>query len=378
MIYPQKDRPTPTRRLLGAQVLVFRSRDYHELRQAMLDLKKAGVNTVMVRAFQNPGDRIYPFADPRYQIGAYFKTTHAPVVDPVLGRIVSIAHGIGLRVFAWLETRKMPLHLPAPKKSKALSYSFETATYKHNAMWSIFDETVHGALVGLFYDAARSGVDGILIQDDLIMYRHEDFNPKAVSLFEAKMHRQLDPKELFQDVFTDQQGRWCVGHYSNTFWAWARWKNQKLLQFAMDLIRSAKAANPEIEIAMNFMYESLTAPKNALAWMSQSLAEAVKLPIDYYAIMAYHRQMRHELELSQNAAYNKISTMTAQALALVNNPHRILMKVQMTDWKTRKAIPPDEAGKVFQLISDQGEVSLAFIPYCPSSPLNVIGGYYRQ
>jgi biofilm PGA synthesis lipoprotein PgaB len=377
MIYPEKRTLPTTRRLLGAQVLVFRSRDYKELEHLMMDLKKAGVNTIIVRAFQNPGDRVYRFANPRSSVGAYFQTTHAPVVDAVLERIVSIGHRRGLKVFAWMETRKMPLSLPNPEDSKALSYSFETESLKALRTWSVFDETVEAALVGLYRDAAMTGVDGILFQDDLIMYRQEDLGAKAVAAFERETGRTLDPKELFQSVFRDEEGRWCVSRYSDTFWLWACWKNQKLLGLARKLIQSAKAVNPEIQIAMNFMYESVTAPQNALAWMSQSLAEATKLPIDYYAIMAYHRQMKKELQLSEEGAYDKISNMTASLLRLVDDPHKILMKVQMKDWKTRKQIPPYEANKVFEKINGQGKVSLAFIPYSPSTPLNVIGYHFQ-
>ena len=377
MISPEKrDLPT-TRRLLGAQVLVFRSKDYQELERSMMDLKKAGVNTIIVRAFQNPGDRVYRFAKSKSPVGAYFQTTHAPVVDAVLQRIVSIGHRWGLKVFAWMETRKMPLSLPDLEGSKALSYSFKSASLEVLPMWSIFDESVEASLMGLYRDVAMTGVDGILFQDDLIMYRQEDLSAKAVAAFERDTGKTLDPTELFQSVFRDEDGRWCVSRYSDTFWLWACWKNQKLLGLARKLIQSAKAVNPKIEIAMNFMYESVTDPQNALAWMSQSLAEATKLPIDYYAIMAYHRQMKKELQLSEEGAYDKISNMTASLLTLVDDPHKILMKVQMRDWKTRKKIPPYEANKVFETINGQGKVSLAFIPYSPSTPLNIIGYHFQ-
>jgi biofilm PGA synthesis lipoprotein PgaB len=223
-----------------------------------------------------------------------------------------------------------------------------------------------------------TGVDGILFQDDLIMYRQEDLGARAVAAFEREMGKSLDPEDLFQGVFKDHQGRWCVSHYSDTFWLWACWKNQRLLQLAGKLIESVKAVDPHIEIAMNFMYESVTAPRNALAWMSQSLTEAARLPIDYYAIMAYHRQIRKELQLSEAAAYEKISTMTERLLNLMDDPHKILMKVQMTDWKTRKQIPTYEADKVFEKINGHGKVSLAFIPYSASTPLDLIGHHFLQ
>lgn len=376
-VSPQKMNTALTRRMLAAQVLVFRSRDYAQVEQSMVDLKNAGVNTLIVRAFQNRGDRVYRFSQPQCKIGVYFETSHAPVVDPVLTRIVSIGHRHGLKVFAWMETRKMPLHLADAEPATALGYCFETRSFKPIHAWSIFDETVEKSLIGLYEDVVGSGIDGILIQDDLIMHQYEDFSPKAIALFSKETGRVLDPQTLYHGVFQDEEGRWLVSRYSDTFWLWARWKNQKLLNLASKLIQAAKAANPEIEVAMNFMYESVTAPNNALAWLSQSLDEAMKLPLDFYAIMAYHRQMKKELQLSEDDAYNKISTMTATLLNAIDDPHKILMKVQMSDWDTRKEIPVDEANQVFRRINNQGQVSLAFIPYSSKVPLHVIRHYFQ-
>lgn len=376
-VHPEKEDLPATPRMLGAQVLVFRSQDYKQVELVIMNLKQAHVNTVIVRAFQSLGDRLYRFARPQCKEGVYFETSHAPVVDPLLTRIVSIGHRHGLRVFAWVQTRKMPLCLPDPEGSKALAYRFETRSLQPMHMWSIFDEAVETGLRGLYEDVAKSGVDGILIQDDLIMYQFEDFSPKAAAQFEEETGNKLHPDALYSGVFQDAKGHWCVSLYSDTFWIWARWKNQKLLNLARKLIEAAKVVNPDIQFAMNFMYESVTDPRNALAWLSQSLAEATKLPIDYYAIMAYHRQMEKELQLSEAAAYRKISAMTATLLKLMDDPYKILMKVQMTDWKTLRQISPYEANQVFERINDQGRVSLAFIPYSPKFPLQVIGYYFQ-
>jgi biofilm PGA synthesis lipoprotein PgaB len=374
---PQEAPIASTRRMLAAQVMVFRSRDYTQVEQRMINLKGAGVNTVIVRAFQNRGDGVYRFSRPQCKTGVYFETSHAPVVDPVLTRIVSIGHHHGLKVFAWMETRKMPLHLPDAQPFTALRYCFETRSFEPIHSWSIFNETVEKKLIGLYEDVVGCGVDGILIQDDLVMHQYEDFSPNGAALFAKETGRVLDPETLYNGVFKDKEGRWLVSRYSDTFWVWAHWKNQKLLNLAAKLIHAAKRADPEIEVAMNFMYESVTAPNNALAWLSQSLGEAMKLPLNFYAIMAYHRQIKKELQLSEAAAYNRVSSMTATLLNVIDDPHKILMKVQMSDWDTRKQIPADEANQVFKRINNQGQVSLAFIPYSPKVPLQVIGHYFR-
>jgi len=376
-IPPQERGSSFTRRMLAAQVLIFGCKDYGEVEDSIKKLRRVGVNTLIVRAFQNLGDRVYRFSRPRCSEGVYFETEHAPVVDPLLPRLVSIGHRHGLKVFAWMETRKMPLKLPDPEGSKAVGYCFEKRALEPIGMWSIFDETVEQGIVALYGDVVRSGIDGILIQDDLIMYHCEDFSPKAVALFEEETGKVLNPETLYQGPFKDSDGRWYVSEYTDTFWEWSRWKNQKLLKFARKLIQASRAANPQIEFAMNFMYESVTDPKNALAWLSQSLAESTRLPIDFYAIMAYHRQIKNELNLTDTGTYEKISNMTANILRLIDDPNKILMKVQLEDWNTGKQIPAVEADEIFRRINAEGRVSLAFIPYSSRVRLDVIRYHFQ-
>jgi len=364
------------RRLLAVQVLLFNCRSYEEVEERIMELSDADVNTLIVRAFQNRGDKLYGFARPRCQVGVYFDTEHAPVVDPILARIVSIGHRHGLRVFAWMETRKMPLRLADPEDSMALRYDFERRTLKPISMWSIFDGRVEERLVDLYRDVVKTGVDGILIQDDLIMYQYEDFSLNAIAMFEQETGKVLNPSTLYRTLFRDSNGRWYVREYSDTFWIWSRWKNQKLLELARKLIRAAKGVNPRLQFALNFMYESVTDPKNAMAWLSQSIEESKRFPIDFYAIMAYHRQIKKELCLSDEAAYEKIGSMMAKLLKLIDDPNKILMKIQIRDWDTHKQIPSFEVDEVLRWINNQGRVSIAFVPYSANLPLDVIGRHF--
>lgn len=367
-----------TRRLLAAQVLLFNCRSYEEVEERIMELKEAGVNTLIFRSFQNRGDRFYGFARPKYKVGVYFDTEHAPVVDPLLAKIVSIGHRHDLRVFAWMETRKMPLRLTDPEDSKALRYNFEKKTLQPISMWSIFDGRVVEKLVALYRDVMRTGVDGILLQDDLIMYQYEDFSPMAVAAFEQETGEVLSPNSLYRTVFKGSNGRWYVREYYDAFWAWSRWKNQKLLKLADRLIRAAREVNPRVQFAMNFMYESVTHPKNAMAWLSQDIEESKKIPIDFYAIMAYHRQIKKELRLSDEMAFEKIATMTAKLLKRIDDPNKILMKIQVRDWETGEKIPSMEVDEVLRRINSQGRVSLAFVPYSANTPLDVISHHFQE
>ena len=63
------------------------------------------MDTLILRVFQNKGDRMYQFVTPRREEGVYFKTEYAPVVDDILGKVTEIAHRNGLEIFAWMTTR---------------------------------------------------------------------------------------------------------------------------------------------------------------------------------------------------------------------------------------------------------------------------------
>ena len=80
---PQEKGSSFTRRMLAAQVLLFDCKDYTDVEACIRKLRRAGVNTLIVRSFQNRGDTVYRFARPRCSEGVYFETESAPVVDPL-------------------------------------------------------------------------------------------------------------------------------------------------------------------------------------------------------------------------------------------------------------------------------------------------------
>ncbi len=92
----------------------------------MKELKNAGVDTVILRVFQNRGDRTYPFAVGKREEGVYFKTEFAPVVDDLLGKLTEIVHRNGLEIFAWMTTRYANYGLEGSPEYRCTKYNFET------------------------------------------------------------------------------------------------------------------------------------------------------------------------------------------------------------------------------------------------------------
>ncbi|HID30353.1 MAG TPA: hypothetical protein EYP19_10155 [Desulfobacterales bacterium] len=69
--------------------------------------------------------------------------------------------------------------------------------------------------------------------------------------------------------------------------------------------------------------------------------------------------------------------MTANILKVIDDPNKIVMKVQLEDWKTGNEIPAVETDEVFRRINAEGRVSLAFIPYSTKVPLTVIRNHFQ-
>jgi biofilm PGA synthesis lipoprotein PgaB len=299
----------PLRPLRAVQVMFFSGASYEEMERELEGLKSAGVDTVILRVFHNTGDRHHRFVEPRSPAGVYFKTDHAPVVADVLAKVLESAHEKGLKVFAWMTTRHADYGLEGMAELACKGYDIATGKIVRCRGLDMFNEKAVRHLEGLFSDLASYPIDGVLFQDDLILRHTEGFGAHAERLFKKQRGISIDPAKFY----IRGTGTASV-LYTASFWEWAAWKNKRLLTVAGRLKRAVRERNPRVEFAINMMYESVTNPPYALAWLSQDLATAATAGFDYYSIMAYHRQMSEELEKSPGEIKEIIGKMVEEAL----------------------------------------------------------------
>src|SRR4030042_4930852 len=114
------------KRRICAQLFSFDAKTFEEVEKKVKTLKQAGVDTLIIRPFQNKGDRRAGFVTPLREAGVYFKTEYAPVVDDVLGRLAEIVHRNGLELFAWMTTRYADYGSDVFPEHRGKSYNFET------------------------------------------------------------------------------------------------------------------------------------------------------------------------------------------------------------------------------------------------------------
>lgn len=354
--------------ILAVQVTLFYCQNLEQVEERISRLAQAGVNTLIVRVFQNERDRPYGFATPRHLSGVYFQTRYAPVVDDVLGPVARIAHRHGLSVFAWMTTRHANYGFEDREALRGLLYHFEKRNMAPARGFNLFRQEVVTRLEGLYADLARYPIDGILFQDDLILRHNEGFSPEARHLFFQDHGYLPDPSLFYDQISREDDGRIVVSGYRDRFWVWARWKNRKLLNLAKQLMEAARRVKPDLRFAINLYYESVLDPEKGMAWYSQSLEEARSFPFDYFSIMAYHRQMQEELDLTMEETLDLMPRLTERAAQMAGDPARILMKIQVVDWKDSMLLPQEETEKVLRSVGEKPGIHIAIVPYQPDFP----------
>lgn len=369
-----------SRSIKAAQILWMGCKNYSEVEDAILKLKGAGVNTLIFRVFQNRHDRVYGFANPHSPpftkggkggVGVYFNTSYAPVVDDILGKLTEIAHKNGMKIFAFMTTRKSDWLIENNPEFLESIYDLKNEAIVKGEDLNIFNSEIVGKLKAVYKDLARYDIDGILFQDDLVMRHTEGYGNEARNLFLRDTGFEANPFNMYNGIY-EKNGRYCVSSYTSLFWEWAKWKSQRLSHLASELMSAVKEVNPDLKFAVNLYYETVTSPKNALAWLSQDIDEIMKYKFDYYAVMAYHRQMKKELDFSDERTYKMLDDMTEAVVNKVGEPEKILMKVQVMDWDTRISIPEDEIEMASNFIKKDRKVNISFVPITEDTSLEII------
>ena len=374
---PSPSKIKKVKRRVCAQAFYLEAMTFEDVEKNVKELKKAGVDTLIVRVFQNKGDRMYRFATPRHEEGVYFKTDHAPVVDDILGKLTEITHRNGLDIFAWITTRFNDYPSDRNSDHRCKSYNFETRRLELAKGVTLFNPDVLKRLEGLFRDLGRYPIDGILFQDDLILKHNEDFSVDAVRAFLKEYGYSPHPDLFYVDPYKSETGKYYVKAYTDRFWVWVNWKNRWLMNVAQRLMAAARESNPNLEFGINLYYEAVINPLNGVAWFSQSLSETLSKDFDYYAVMAYHRQTMRELNMEEQKAIRLMADVTQKAIASVGDPSRVMMKVQILDWKSYEVIPKEEIDQILTEILGHGQVSLAFVPYVEQFPLHLLRGKWN-
>jgi len=369
-------------RLIAAQILYLDCRSLAELDSIIEDLARRGVNTVIWRAFQNPGDRPFPLASAlegdeqkaggtkgeRY--GVYFGNRFVPVEGDILGRVAHVVRARGLRFFAWMTTKHTDFGVRGEGIPVDFRYDFEKRAPVPARDLDLFSEQAMERLEAIYRDLAAQPIDGILLQDDLCLRHNEGFSPTARGLFEQHSGAALDPGSLYIGPYQGATGKYYVKEYTDLFWTWSRWKAGQVASVAARLSRAAREVRPEIQVAANFYYEVAWEPRWALAWLSQDLDAVETAGLDYAAVMMYQRQIGRELGLSGRETIEAVGEMVRRLGRRFHRPEQVIIKLQIADWGSGEPLDPEEVGLHAARVLREGSFSLAFVPYRAGYPID--------
>ncbi len=366
-----------SRRLRAAQILLFEGTTIDDITANLTRLKRAGVDSVFIRVFQNHGDRSLLRGRSSPGSGVYFRTTAAPVLTDYLSDIIPICRRLGLAVFAWMTTLRSDWLLSARPGLAELFYDADTGQVLPSRSLNVFHPQVRAHLLTLYRDLAEYDLDGILFQDDLALRTKEGFSPEAIAAYLDDGGESISPDALFRlDRKPTSAQLFSPVYYRPPFWYWAAWKNRRLLQLAGELMDAAREVRPGLRFALNLYYETVLNPRMSLAWYSQDLGLAQSYPFDYYALMGYHRQMKKELSLSTEGALETLSTLGRRAVRVVGVSEKVIMKIQVLDWDTRQLLPRKELDRALAAASRKPGISLAFIRSAEDPPLDIIRKHF--
>ncbi|MBN2809976.1 MAG: family 10 glycosylhydrolase [Deltaproteobacteria bacterium] len=329
-------RQTP---LIGAQISVLEDDNWQTCEAYFRELKNLGYNTIILRVFHNHGDRFHNLvADSvRNQIheGVYFKTNKAPLIADILNPACKSAKRAGLKIFAWMTTLKSNYR----QSSKPQVLSFDENRGTIIAEKNLLDPQASENIIyfkQLFQDLATYPIDGILLQDDLMLRQNQGF---------SQVNNNFIPKP--NNIYLLPVGSpYKIEGYKAPFYQWRQQQALQLQDLANQIFASCRAIKPGLLCAQNIHYELLYNADWGLNWFACSLESMQASTADYLMIMAYQEMIQKELELADEQLPQTMLKLFKNGRK--NDRERIIFKFEIPDQNQ----PPQARAKAIRKLKE--------------------------
>ncbi len=277
--------------LIGAQISVLEGDNWGTCENYFHALKELGYNTIILRVFHNHGDRFHNLVKKSTRTqkreGVYFNTDLAPVISDILTPACKSAHRAGLKIFAWMTTLKA--NYDRSLRSQVISYDENSGSIKREENLLDPTEPVNiDFFKKLFQDLATYPIDGILLQDDLILRHNQGF---------AQINDTVtpNPKNIYQFTGKTQAE---ITAYKTPFNHWRRQQALTLQHLANTIFTTCRSLKPELLCAQNIHYELLLNDDWGRDWFACTKESLAASTADYLMVMAYQERIKRELKLS--------------------------------------------------------------------------------
>jgi hypothetical protein len=298
----------------------FRRNDYAVV-PAPARLQAAGLAKALLRVF----------SDDERLGGLYFTSGLFPVKRPVLDQWAATHAGSAVPLWAWMGARKFAwLADPA-----LLDREWRDGAARLVPKLDLFNPQAQELIAELFGRLARQPVGGVLIQDDLTLLGREGFSSWGRASFVRASGLEAEPRRMLARGSAHAQ-------------AWEDLKSATVSSVLGRIVAACRAANPEIGVGLNVHYEAPLTPGRARSWYAFDAAAAGASGVDLFYLMAYQRQIKAEMRLGEGENRLYFRRMLEAALELWGE--RLVVKLQVRDWKTSEPLPLEELKVYYDLI----------------------------
>ncbi len=272
--------------------------------------------------------------------GLFFKNRNFRVIENRLNSeyIPFLKQENTPKIFGWLIARKYNWI----GRREWFDMSLNRAGRKETDKIDLFNPDAVDAVVATFADLAMGGVDGVLIQDDLMLRSLEGFSNWGRAAYTVQTGLPVDPVRMMTNGTVEQQN-------------WNRVKLNQISLVVNRIVCACKAVNPKCVVVMNVYYETPLKTEFGEAWYAQNLAELMQTGLDEIVLMAYHRQMALELGLQPGSRelMERFRTMLQKAQRMCGD--RLRVKFQIRDWVSGEMLPVEEILAMYRLAPEKIE-----------------------
>ncbi|MCP5107561.1 MAG: hypothetical protein GY950_29505 [bacterium] len=298
-------------------------------------LRSAGVTKVIYRVFH----------DRRTNGGLYFNNTQFRTLEPLLEQLIAEFDSPDSRrldLCAWMIGRKFKWI----KNTLLFDYQYENSIRQMVPKLDIFNPDAIKKIIAVFKDLASKRIDSILIQDDFTLRFNEGFSSWGKARFNGVTKVPAKEKLMMAKGSPYNQ-------------SWKRVKIDQLNKVLTLIVKNCKMVNSGIKVGMNVYYEAPLRVKDAEAWYAHNLRELTGTGLDYIYLMSYHRQIKNEMKLSEEKNRELFKRIVDRAYGICKE--KLIVKLQVRDWKTGRRIPVSEVKAYLNLVP-KGVKRVCFTP----------------
>lgn len=307
-------------------------------------LEKFGIKKIIFRVFQ----------DEENEGGLYFTNSNFKVIEPSLEKLIDEFDFKKLQLCAWMMTRKFNW----VEDLSIMDYEFVRAGFNGKSEDSIrlirkldiYNPQAIEMIVQTYKELASHKIDAILIQDDLILRYNEGFSRWGKMKFQTEAGVPAVEKLMMEKD-------------SPYNLAWNQIKVKQVCKVLRQIVDVCKRVNSNIKMGINVYYETPISDRKAEAWYGHNLKAIADTGVDFIYLMSYQQQIKDEMKLNDEDTRSLFKQIVDKAFQVCKE--KLIVKIQVRDWKTSERIPVDEIKQYLKLIPEKVE-RICFTPILPS------------